>query len=123
MSMAINEMNTDDRLPIIEKLVDFIDEKQGFDIIALDLKNEAAVAEYYIIATGKNNRHVAALASDVEQELAKYGFVMNHKEGQREGEWVVLDYNAFIVHIFNQDKREYYKIQNVYKNAIKIIER
>ena len=36
---------------------------------------------------------------------------------------MVLDYNAFIVHIFNQDKREYYKIQNVYKNTIKIIKR
>lgn len=123
MMEGMSNGQADDRLPVIEKLVDFIDEKQGFDIVALDLKNESAVAEYYIVATGKNNRHVAALASDVEQELAKYGFVMNHKEGHREGEWVVLDYNAFIVHIFNQDKRDYYKIQNVYKNAIKIIEK
>lgn len=115
--------NMDDRMEVIGKIVDFIDEKQGFDIVVLDLSKEAAVAEYYIIATGKNNRHVASLADDIEQELAKYGYIMNHKEGQREGEWVVLDYSAFIVHVFNQDKRDYYKIQNVYKNAPIIMER
>ncbi len=95
-----------------------IDDKKGYDIKVLDLKGLGSISDYFVIATGGNARHTSALAKHVEDELAKEkGLFVHHKEGHREGDWVVLDYVDFIVHIFDEKKREYYDLDGVWSEA------
>ncbi len=88
-------------------------------IAKLDLRNlDTAVTDYFIIATGTSDRHVQALADSVtevmKEEAKEYTF--NH-EGMDKGEWVVLDYGSVVVHIFQSQKRDFYRLENLWGDA------
>ncbi|MCK8060686.1 MULTISPECIES: ribosome silencing factor [unclassified Fusibacter] len=102
------------------EIAEFIDDKKGEDIIILDLRGKSSLTDFFVIATGLNDRNTAAIAHHVEDMLEKKGIEIHHKEGHRAGEWVVLDYIDIIVHIFNEEKREYYSIERIWQDAERI---
>ncbi len=92
-------------------------DKKGLDVVVLDLRGLSGLTDYFIIATGGNARHTSALASHVEDELEEKGIFVHHKEGHREGDWVLLDYVDFVVHVFNENKRAYYDLDSAWSSA------
>jgi len=93
-------------------------EKKGEAIARLNLEGlETAITDYFVICTGNSDRHVQALAESVMECLAKYGEKPISKEGIQRGEWVVLDYASVIVHIFLRDKREFYRLEDLWGDA------
>jgi ribosome-associated protein len=96
-------------------------DKKATDIIVLDLRQIASFAEYFIIATGSNQRQVQAIADEIEEQLKKQVSTRPVRiEGYNTAEWVLMDYGDFIVHIFNKEAREFYDLERLWRDAGKV---
>lgn len=92
-------------------------DKKGFNIVVLDVRGVSSMTDYFVIAEGNVERHVTALAQHVVDEMCKKGQKPVHVEGMGEGNWVVLDYLDIIVHFFIPDLRQYYSLEEVWKEG------
>lgn len=99
--------------------VDAADSRKAEDIriLALD-PTESALTDYFLICNGTNERQNAAIADEIEGRLKReFGIYPNSTEGRRQGEWILMDYVDFVVHIFMPEKREYYGLERLRKTA------
>ena len=96
-------------------------EKKGFDIVAIDLREIASFTEFFVIASGANQRQVQAISDEINEQLKKQ---LNSRviriEGYNSGEWVLLDYGDFIVHIFEKEARNFYDLQRLWRDAKRV---
>lgn len=106
-------------LQLSEIAVKGLQEIKAQDIVRLDLrKSSGAVTNYFIIATGTSDKHVQSLADSVQKFLKEQAKERPHSvEGMRQGEWVLLDYVNVVVHIFRNEKREFYRLENLWADA------
>lgn len=104
-------------MSIIDHIAQTLYDKKSFNILALDVKGLSSFTETFIIAEGSVGRHVIALANYVEEALAEKGETPLHIEGRDTGEWVVLDYGDFIIHLFTPDMRERYLLEELWHEA------
>jgi len=96
-------------------------EKKGFDIVALDLREVTSFAEFFVIASGSNQRQVQAISDEIDEQLKKQLQMRPIRiEGYTSGEWILLDYGDFIVHIFEQKAREFYDLERLWRDAKKV---
>ena len=95
------------------------DEKKAEDIRILELDAvDAGLTDFFLIASGTNERQTQSIADEVELRLKRdFGAYPNSVEGKRQGEWVLLDYVDFVVHIFLAEKRAFYDIERLRKSA------
>ncbi|CAN2144709.1 Ribosomal silencing factor RsfS [Wolbachia pipientis] len=91
---------------------EIIDQNKGHDIVTFDVQNKTVIAKYMIIASGDSSRHVKALAEHVIKSLKPHDKI--DVEGMDEGNWVVLNFQGIMVHIFRPEVREYYKIEELW---------
>lgn len=95
-----------------------IDEKKGTDIVIQDVSNLLNVTDYFIICTAANNRRVDAIAEEVEEQLTKeFGVKPVSIEGLDESKWVLMDYGPYVVHIFQPDTRDFYRLEQLWAAA------
>jgi ribosome-associated protein len=95
--------------------------KKADDVKVLQLpKESSAFTDYFIVCSGSNPRQVQAIADEVDERLSKEGFEPNHREGYTHGEWILLDYVDFVVHIFNENARKFYDLERLWKSASKL---
>ncbi len=96
-------------------------EKKAFDLRALDLREIASFTEFFIIASGANQRQVQAITDEIEEQLKKQtGARPVRTEGYSSAEWVLMDYGDFIVHIFEQKAREFYDLERLWRDARRV---
>ena len=100
-------------------IIDCIQEKKGSGIVQINLtKIDNSVCEYFIIAHADSNTQVRAIASHIDNHLRKqYKIKPLHSEGYENAQWVLLDYNSIIVHIFQQETRNFYKLEELWADA------
>lgn len=101
------------------KAVSILDNKKGMDIKAIEVTQQTIVADYFVIATGTSSTHVKSLADEVEYELSQIGVDNGHVEGRATG-WILLDYGAVLVHIFDKESREYYNLERLWTDATEL---
>lgn len=109
-----------DSQALAHKIIDIIEEKQASDIVLLDVGDHTSIAAYFVIATIDNERQAKAIEDEVlqqlrmEQNLRPLGM-----EGVQEnsGGWVLLDYGDVIVHLFTDEKRDYYQLEELWNKA------
>jgi len=107
--------------PDVQLAIRSASEKKAFDMIALDLRNIASFSEFFIIASGSNQRQVQAIADGVNEQLKKqFGQRPVRTEGYNAAEWVLLDYGDFIVHIFNKESRDFYDLARLWRDARRV---
>ena len=94
-----------------------LDLKFGQDIVVMDLRGVSTIADFFVIATGTSQPQLAALAEAAEETLKNEGLIMSHTEGTRTGNWVLLDFGAIIVHLFDKDSRQFYNLERVWGDA------
>ena len=96
-------------------------EKKASNIRVLDLREIASFTEFFVIATGANQRQVQAITDEINEQLKKQ---LSSKairiEGYASGEWVLLDYGDFIVHVFDKDARDFYDLERLWLDAKKV---
>jgi len=89
------------------------------DVVRLNLQElDAAVTDFFIIATGTSDRHVMAIADAVMDKMKEQAEEITFsKEGLDKGEWVVLDYASIVIHIFQGSKRDFYRLEDLWGDA------
>ncbi len=90
------------------------------DIVLLDLRGISQVTDMFVIASGDNKRMLKAAANRVLVELEEHGEIPLGHEGIAAGEWVLLDFNDVIVHIFQERMREFYDLEFLWGSATRI---
>ncbi len=98
------------------KAAEILDKKKAEDIKVIEVTEQTIVADYFVLATGTSSTHVKALADDVEYELEQIGVHDGHIEGRATG-WVLLDYGAVLVHVFDKESRAYYNLERLWTDA------
>ena len=92
-------------------------DKKARDIVTMDMEGLMISADYFVICSANTATQVRAIADNIEEELAKAGVAFNHKEGYREGEWILLDFGDVVAHVFMQEAREYYALEQLWGDA------
>lgn len=95
------------------------EEKKAEQIRILELDPaDSGFTDYFLICSGSNDRQNLAIATAVEERIERdFGTRPNSMEGYRQGEWILLDYVDFVVHIFSEEKRDFYNIERLRKTA------
>lgn len=92
--------------------------KKAIDPVVLDVAETLVITSYFVIVSGKSDRQVAAIAEQVEEALrSKAGVKPIGREGEREGKWVLLDFGDVVVHIFQPEERDFYRIEKLWPDA------
>lgn len=94
------------------------DEKKATDIMVQEVRDLIGVTDYFVIATAANNRQVEAIIDEIEVAERKIAQVKPlHREGTQDGSWSLLDYGDFVVHVFQPETREYYRLEALWNDA------
>ncbi|HEX2343951.1 MAG TPA: ribosome silencing factor [Vicinamibacterales bacterium] len=96
-------------------------DKKASGLVVLDLRRSSAFTDYFLLCTGQNQRQVKAIADAVEEALKRAKLRPAHVEGYDRAEWVLLDYFTFIVHIFTPTTREFYGLERLWGQAVRIV--
>ncbi len=96
-----------------------LDGKKALNIKVLKIDSCTIVADYYVLATGTVSTHIKALADETEYKLDMQNVKPIHVEGKTTN-WIVLDYGDIIVHVFTENSRDFYDIDNLWENAEEI---
>ena len=99
------------------KVAKLLDDKKAQDVTVIDIGLKASFADYFIIASGGSERQMSALVDNVEDMLEPLGVFPKSIEGKRTSGWTLMDYGDVIVHIFNEETREFYGIENLWADA------
>lgn len=104
---------------LAEAVVLGMQEKKANEIVRLDMREvNATLADYFVICHADSTIQVNAIAKSVEDEVRKvFGEAVWHKEGQGNGEWILLDFVDVVVHIFKTEKRRHYGIEDLWGDA------
>jgi ribosome-associated protein len=93
--------------------------QKGIEPVLLEMTEFCSFADYFIICSGGSRRHVLALAQHLEEAMARAGLKPLGVEGLEEGQWVLLDYNTMVIHIFMQPLRDFYNLEDLWSEAPK----
>lgn len=95
-----------------------VHDKQGRDVVVLDLRAADGFTDYFLICTGQNARQIATLADAVQEKLREeFGERPGLAEGMKKSEWLLLDYFNFVVHIFSPECRAFYGLERLWGSA------
>jgi len=95
-------------------------DKKAENLIALDVRGISSFADYFVIMSGTSTRHVQGLADSVDREIGSKRMMAGNTEGLSEGHWVLLDYSDIIVHIFHSEARDYYDLEGLWHDAVRM---
>ena len=103
-----------DSLTLCKLIEKSLSKNKAEEITIIDLKKKTSIADFMIICTGTSNRHLVALSNYLNEELKKLRLNMLNIEGQKGGDWIVVDAGDIIVHLFRSEVREYYNLEKMW---------
>ena len=95
-------------------------DKKAFDVLVLDLRHTPAFTDFFLLCSGQNVRQVHAIADAIEESLGAAKVRPAHVEGYKRGEWILMDFFSFIVHVFTPQTREFYSLERLWGDAERI---
>lgn len=91
--------------------------KNAEDLVGLDVSGPLPLTDIFLLASGRNERNVLAIAEAVEDRLAESGVKALRREGRSEGRWVLIDFGDLVVHIFHEEDRLYYALERLWRDC------
>jgi ribosome-associated protein len=91
--------------------------KQGEDVVILDVRELITITDYFVICSGSSDRQVKSIADEVVDQLKKEGTRPVRREGEAGARWVLLDFVDFVVHVFHQEERDFYRLESLWADA------
>lgn len=101
-------------------IYDALDDKLGEDIEILKIDEISVIADYLVIASGKNQNQLHAMVDMVEEKMSLSGYASKRIEGNKNSTWILMDYGDVIVHIFSKEDRLFYDLERIWKDGKKI---
>jgi ribosome-associated protein len=104
---------------LVQAAAQVCEEKKGEDTRILELDQiDAALSDFFLVTSASNDRQAVAISDEIEYRLKhEYGVMPNSVEGRQHGEWILLDYVDFVVHVFLAERRAFYDIERLRKSA------
>lgn len=102
---------------LLEKITSLLENKKAIDLKTIDIKDKTTLADYFVIASGTSSTHIKSLADYVEVELKKESIYPYKIEGRDSNSWILMDYEDVIVHLFTQQDREHYNLEDLWEQA------
>ena len=91
--------------------------KQGQAVVVLDVRELITITDYFVIVSGTSDRQVKTLSDEIVRELKARGVRPVRREGEVAAKWVLLDFVDFVVHVFNDEERAFYRLENLWRDA------
>lgn len=112
---------TDPELQWVLAAADAAADKLGSDIVIIDVEEVLAITGYFVIVSGRNTRQARAIGQEIEDQLVMLnGPRPTRIEGRAEGEWLLMDYGDFVVHVFEESAREYYDLARLWSDQPRV---
>ena len=96
------------------------EDKLATSIVGIDVSDQLALTDVFLIVSASNERQVGAIVDEVEDRLRDLGAKPIRREGEREGRWVLIDFGDIIVHVQHEEEREYYALERLWKDCPEI---
>ena len=94
--------------------------KQADSVVVLDVRDLITITDYFVIGSGNSERQVKTIAEEVERALKAEGARPVRREGESGARWVLLDFIDFVVHVFEEQEREFYRLENLWVDAPRV---
>ncbi len=91
-----------------------LDDDKADSVVIIDLAGKSSLTDYMVIASGTSQRHVGAMASNLRDKIKQNGGTGVTTEGERQGDWVLIDAGDVIVHLFRPEVREFYNLEKMW---------
>ena len=101
--------------------VDVASDKLASDVVMLDITGVSDFTDYFVILTADSGRQINVLVEDIEKALEDQGATRHHREGTPAGGWVLLDFGDLIVHLFQQEQRDFYDVEGVWSEGVETV--
>ena len=104
---------------VLSNIIEGIRKLKGKEIVNIDLTGlEHRVCQYFVICHGDSNTHVNAIADSVDREVKeKLGYKSPHKEGLDNAQWILIDYGSVVVHVFQKEFRDFYRLEDLWADG------
>jgi len=93
------------------------DDKQADDLVALDVSEPLPLTDVFLLASGRSERNVVAIAGEIEDKMLEAGARTLRREGRAEGRWILLDFGDVVVHVFHDEDRQYYSLERLWSDC------
>lgn len=100
---------------VLEIVTASLEDSKAEELVTIDIKSKSALADYMVIASGRSNRHVGAIADHLLRELKNSGQGSAKVEGLESGDWVLIDVGDVIIHLFRPEVREFYALEKMWQ--------
>lgn len=94
-----------------------LEDKKADDIKVIDISDVSTIADYFIIASGKNRSQIQAMCDNVDEMLGRAGVSIKQTEGYKNANWILMDYGDIIVHIFDTENRLFYDLERIWRDG------
>ncbi len=101
----------------LEALLKSLEDNQATDIQVINVREQTAVTDFMVICTGRASRHLRALAEHLLADMKKAGFPALSKHGLDDGEWALVDFGEFVVHIMQASSRDFYNLEGLWQDT------
>ena len=91
--------------------------KQGEAVVILDVRDLITITDYFVITAGVSDRQVKTIAEEIEKAVKDEGVKPVRREGDAGSRWILLDFVDFVVHVFADEEREFYRLENLWRDA------
>jgi ribosome-associated protein len=92
----------------------WLDDAKAENVVVIDIRGKSSIGDYMVVASGRSDRHVGAIADQIHQKLKDAGFGRTRVEGQPQCDWVLVDIGDIIVHVFRPEVREFYNLEKMW---------
>jgi len=96
------------------------EEKKAIDVLILDVREQTVLTDYFVIASAETAPHIRAITEAIDERVEAAGGRAYRREGRQEARWILLDYGSVIVHVMDEEVRDYYDLERLWKDAPRI---
>ncbi|MGH9341709.1 MAG: ribosome silencing factor [Acidobacteriota bacterium] len=114
-------MDKNNTKEVIKRVYQAIDDKKGEEVMILDVSAISSFTDFFVICHGNNERQNQAICDEIREKLKKEMKINPaHIEGYQQADWILMDYLDFVVHIFSQQARQFYKLEKLWSDGVEI---
>ena len=109
-----NSCPAHDSEALLAHITAWLDDAKAEKVVAIDIRGKSSIGDYMVIASGRSDRHVGAIAEQLQRKLKEAGYGRVRIEGQPQCDWVLIDAGDIIVHVFRPEVREFYNLEKMW---------
>ena len=98
--------------------VNALEDKKAEDIRIIDISDISTIADYFIFADGSNRSQIQAMADNVSEVLGRAGVTLRQMEGYQNANWILMDFQDVIIHIFDRENRLFYDLERIWRDGV-----